>query len=1124
MKKRNTTLNLIGAIISLICFTTHAQTFQRATTQDNNNTTLNTKVFYASNAVDGNGSGKGDLNSASTVKANSGIVAGLAGYNGIQTLTYPGNVPAGTTTYIKISSTNNIIKSLLGSSAVSELLSSILLGKQQIIFDILDSSDNKIETYNTDNLNSQSARIVSNAAGDYYIAITPNSTYKSIKITNDLYALAGAANTESINIYGAFYNTSTDNCEDANYTSWAAGGGLLDVNLLSSGGVNNPEYAIDSNTSNYSELVLPTVSTAASVQQTVYFNGASNETYQIRLASTADVVNLNLVDNIEILGYNGSNFVNSTSLSTLLDLDLLGLLQSNDIITFPYNPGGAIDRITIKMSSLANVSLISNLRLYGVSKNPPELETIAATTIHTDGATLNATISNTDCLSSYGFEYSTDPDFAQGSGTQIPATNLTGGNFSYNLTGLNANETYYFRAYGIATAGTTYTAYGSKKSFKTEIINWDGSSWNNTTGPNTDGSDDVLFTGDYSSDVDGGGIAVDSLFVNSGVVINLKDNDNIDLYGSIDAADDHSIDAKEGSLTLLGEATQVLDGNDFVDNTLNIVEVNKDVDTELDAYNEINILDNFTITSGDLNLNNGANLVFKSSLTKTAIFGEVVDCTNTSIDYLGSSTTKGKVTVERFIKAKRAFRGLTAPVNSSTSIKENWQEGAQNTVADYSQNKNPNPGYGTHITGSSTISTGFDVTATNNPSIFTYDNSNQNWDIIDNTNTNTFSVGYPYLLMVRGDRSINTEFNNPAPTNTILRTSGELHLCDFTFTTELSSTANDYNFIGNPYQSPVDMNLLLNDSNNVNKTSYLVYYPHLNTNGVYVVVDVTDGTSVPNTPVNQYLQPGQAAFVITDTNASATITFKESHKYTTSTNDAVFRPSISNIDNSIRINLYKNSSELIDGVKLNLSNNYTFNQDQEDIFKTTNFDETFALVNNSENFAIVSEPAPNDSKVYPFSLINYRNSNYKFEIVIGFKNGLNFALKDNYLNQITNLNNEVNIHEFSVDVNDDSSNPNRFELIVTNETLSDINEDFLNFTVHPNPVTENYFNIESSKLSGKNVNVAIYSLLGKQVYNEDLRFNNKALKIEFNQSISTGVYIIKLNSKGETFTQKLIVK
>ena len=51
---------------------------------------------------------------------------------------------------------------------------------------------------------------------------------------------------------------------------------------------------------------------------------------------------------------------------------------------------------------------------------------------------------------------------------------------------------------------------------------------------------------------------------------------------------------------------------------------------------------------------------------------------------LNGGSISGDVEVERFIKAKRAFRLVSSPLNTGTSIRENWQEGVNNTsFSDY---------------------------------------------------------------------------------------------------------------------------------------------------------------------------------------------------------------------------------------------------------------------------------------------------------------------------------------------------------------------------------------------------------------------------------------------------------
>jgi len=114
----------------------------------------------------------------------------------------------------------------------------------------------------------------------------------------------------------------------------------------------------------------------------------------------------------------------------------------------------------------------------------------------------------------------------------------------------------------------------------------------------------------------------------------------------------------------------------------------------------------------------------------------------------------GKMTIEQCFPKRRAFRLVSSPVTTSNSIRANWQEGASGYLS------NPNPGYGTHITGlgpnSNTTddgTNGFDYNTSGNSSLFTFDNTNASWSAIPSTLV-PLNAGNPYRLFVRGDRSI----------------------------------------------------------------------------------------------------------------------------------------------------------------------------------------------------------------------------------------------------------------------------------------------------------------------------------------------------------------------------------
>ncbi|MEO8589463.1 MAG: PKD domain-containing protein [Flavobacteriales bacterium] len=93
----------------------------------------------------------------------------------------------------------------------------------------------------------------------------------------------------------------------------------------------------------------------------------------------------------------------------------------------------------------------------------PTLTSGAASAISTNDATVAGAINSTGCsaYTSYGIEYSTTNGFVNGTGTQVPSTNIGGGNYTSALTGLLSCTTYYYKAYAVSNAGTGYGTQGS---------------------------------------------------------------------------------------------------------------------------------------------------------------------------------------------------------------------------------------------------------------------------------------------------------------------------------------------------------------------------------------------------------------------------------------------------------------------------------------------------------------------------------------------------------------------------------------------------------------------------------------------------------------------------------------
>jgi len=198
-----------------------AQTYQRADTQTNNNPTLGVvRVENPGNAVDAGSDGRGDLTTASTIKASPGVALGGGAYSGYQELIFPTGLTLGAnqTTYVKLETDDNLFPALLGGSlgsALAGVLGTVLIGNQEVTIQAKNNSTVVLsgQTQNSTDFSTESLRIVSDADNNYYAALTPSSAYDRIRIENRVGSLLGLGITKRTYNYGAYFNTGVNNCE-----------------------------------------------------------------------------------------------------------------------------------------------------------------------------------------------------------------------------------------------------------------------------------------------------------------------------------------------------------------------------------------------------------------------------------------------------------------------------------------------------------------------------------------------------------------------------------------------------------------------------------------------------------------------------------------------------------------------------------------------------------------------------------------------------------------------------------------------------------------------------------------------------------------------------------------------
>ncbi len=516
----------------------------------------------------------------------------------------------------------------------------------------------------------------------------------------------------------------------------------------------------------------------------------------------------------------------------------------------------------------------------------------------------------------------------------------------------------------------------------------------------------------------------------------------------------------------------------------------------------------------NLDVHNNGKLIFESTSTGDGELG-----------ILGpDAVISGKATVQRYMSANESFRMVSPSVTTSTSIMANWQEGVHNTSVDYVNNLNPNPGFGTHITGSTMGASGFDATVTGNPSLFTEDISNQVFTPVSNTDVNTLSAGDPYLLYIRGDRSVNLFDTNPPATETVIRTTGVLAYGPQPQGYASPSTG-AFVMFGNPYQSAVDVTEVFATSTNVNTNYYYVLDPTYGTYGAYITVDLNGGANVPASDADQFLQPGQAAQLITNGPGSVVVDFQEAYKAPgnfTATN----RPSALSLNNVLVGELYtetnyNNAGSIHDSFMLNFAENNSNELTSIDAMKPMNFYENLGINHNGTVLSIEKRALPQSGDNYPLFTSGYQTTNYVLKMDRNGLEDVNVYLDDKFTGESTLLDQGTIAYSFNVDATDSQSRASdRFVIRVGERLDMNGNTSISGITLYPNPMGSqlNLANPNNEKLDS----ASIYDLTGRMIKTFDLKGVTSEMTLDVS-SLSVATYMVVINSEAGQVS-KLMVK
>ncbi len=522
----------------------------------------------------------------------------------------------------------------------------------------------------------------------------------------------------------------------------------------------------------------------------------------------------------------------------------------------------------------------------------------------------------------------------------------------------------------------------------------------------------------------------------------------------------------------------------------------------------------------------GRPVTLRSTSEGTASIGQVS----------GTLTGSTNVTVERYLPAKRKWRGLTVPLTGSAnnSIFFNWQNNGVPTGSTGAIIWAPAPtGTTTPTSSNSGIYQGGVAS-----SILSYNSVGNNWTALNSINSNvlfTATGNNAYMLFATGPYNTTGSYITSNPVATTLKATGTLRTGNIDIA---NLTDNRFHFIGNPYASAVNFNLLQR-TNLENR--FWVWDPNAAGTGAYKLFD--NGSWLPLGPPigsgytdNQGIIPsGQAFFVrVKDVTVplgeQGILRFTEASKNINTTNGG-FRTTAP--ETGLFIRMYNNSSELLDAAMARFSSDGRVKVDADDALKLSNFGENLALQRNNKNLTIERRPLLTVNDTLFLNVWNLKESTYRLQLE--WDNGalpvnLTAVLQDRVLNTERILK-ATGTEELSFTVSGSNGNVfNRFQIVFRSNTITPVRDLALEkgINLYPNPVLRGgSLQLSFSNLKAGRYTVVLYDVHGAQVLQQAIMHSgdNSLQSIRMDNKLASGTYLMDVISEtGSKTSRKLFVQ
>ena len=943
---------------------------------------------------------------------------------------------------------------------------------------------------------------LSSTAGSFAETFASSTTAYTVSVSNGTTSVtvtptkSDANATIQVRVNGGSYASVTSGSASGSL-SLNVGSNTIDVTVTAQDGTTTKTYTITVTRAASSNANLSALSPSSGTLSPSFASGTTSYTASVSNATTSITVTATVADATATLQVrvNGGSYASVTSGSASSSLALN--VGSNTIdVTVTAQDGTTTKTYTITVTRAASSNAdLSSLTISAGTLTPSFTSSTtsyaASVSNTTTSVTVTATKSDANAAIQVRVNGGSYATVASGSASSSLSLNVGSNTIDVTVTAQDGSTT---KTYTITVTRLDNTWTGGNSSNWNDPGNWSSGSVPAPT------ENIVIASGASNTLTISSSVAANNITIASGGLLIVTGT--LQINGSI-TNNGGTFTATSGTIEMNGSSAQNIPASTFTGNTVQNLIVNNSAGVTLSGA--LNITGVLTPAAG--NLVSGGNLTLVSTASATA-----------SVAASAGGTITGNVNVQRWNVAQRGYRILSNPYAAKQSL-----TGLTNYFAI------------TGITGGGTY-----ATSSGNPSAFTYNATAASGSAlipVTSATTSIWNYTTPVFVQVRGSGSqgINFDYSGSGgvPTAFALDAVGVLNdgnaVPDYPL--QYSVSGNNYNLVGNPYASPINLKSLqsngisIHSNSNIGGTFY-IYNPTKNAGTAITLIGGYDSYS--NDGTTDVVIPSMAAFFIKANTSGQTIQFAESAK----TNATPLNVMGTGTRAQLQLAVESDKGSW-DNLNIRFDDKATDSViDRFDAEKWNNAVFDFYSLSAEGNRLCIDSRAVNVTGIIPLGInTNVTDNSFKIKVQnIGGLGDRQIVLKDKLLLTETILKAVGDSYSFAITTDTATKGNNRFELAITSPKLfapqpQDNNaSNGVNVQLSPNPVRD----VLTINLAKDAVSTTVPTIIriissdGRQLRTQEAPVGSTTIKVSMN-NISHGVLWVEIMND-KISTTKTVMK